>query len=269
MKKAIISNFLRNLRLIFVADVFRFYLMRYRNKRANREFKLQNPDVKLPPDYLIYESFQIDYKKYYTESIESAVSLKKTFSKYVRLENLKILDCGCGPGRIIRHFPKIIGKGCEFYATDYNEKSIKWCAENLPGIKFNKNTLFAKLKYPDQYFDIIYGLSIITHLSEEMHYNWYNELYRILKPGGILYLTSQGENYRIKLTNFEKQKFEKGKVVVRGKVKEGHRTYSAFQPKEFMKKLLRNVVILDHVAEKSIIGKWIPQDIWIAKKIHS
>jgi len=172
MKKATISNFLRKIKILYWADLFQFYFMRYKNRKGNKEFKMQNPGVKLPPDYLIYESFQMDYTKYYTESIESAVSLKKTFSKYIELKNLKMLDWGCGPGRLIRHFPKVIGNGCRFYGTDYNEKSIEWCTKNLPGIKFNKNTLSANLDYPDNYFDIIFGLSIFTHLSEQMHYNW-------------------------------------------------------------------------------------------------
>ena len=32
-----------------------------------------------------------------------------------------------------------------------------------------------------------------------MHYDWYQELYRILKPQGILFVTTQGDNFKISL----------------------------------------------------------------------
>ena len=116
---------------------------------------------------------------------------------------------------------------------------------------------------------IIYGRNFgisITHFSENLHYDWYNELYRILKPGGIMFLTTQGDNFKVKLTNLELNKFNNNELVVRGSLKEGHRTYSAFHPKEFMKKLFNNVEILEHIETKDETVKWLPQDIWIIRK---
>ena len=266
MQKGKISNLLRSLRLMHLVDRLRYYNQKLTNRYINKEFKKNNTDVILPSDYLMYESFQVNYKKYYTDGIDTAKWIEEYFSKYKELKNLKILDWGCGPGRIIRHLPKIIGNNCEFYGTDYNENSIKWCAENLPGIKFNKNDLKAKLPYPDNFFDVIYGISIFTHLSEQMHYDWCKELHRILNKNGILFLTTQGNIFNVKFTDIEKSRFETGKLIVRGQVKEGHRTYSAFQPKEFMIKLFDNVEILEHV-EKEPESNWLPQDIWIVRKI--
>jgi len=191
--------------------------------------------------------------------------LANHFKKHTDLKNKRILDWGCGPGRIIRHLPEVIGNECEYFGTDYNEKTIKWCSENLKGIHFNKNTLAAKLPYEDNFFDIIYGISIFTHLSEQLHYDWYNELYRILKPSGVMFLTTHGNSFKIKLTTDEIKKFENNELVVRGKTKEGHRTFAAFQPKGFMMNLFGNAEILEHIEVESMNG--IPQqDIWIIKK---
>ena len=181
------------------------------------------------------------------------------------LNEKKILDWGCGPGRIIRHFPELVGHNCSYYGTDYNARSIKWCFENLKEINFNKNTLEAKLPYDDNFFDVIYGLSIVTHLSEEMHKKWYAELYRVLKPQGIMLLTTQGDTYKPKMTPLELDQYNKGQLVVRGKVKEGHRIFSAFQPKKFMESLFANATVLDHI-ELTPVGKWYPQDKWIIRK---
>jgi SAM-dependent methyltransferase len=266
MIKSHFSQFLRQLGLIYKTDRIWFYVERLKNSKINRTFKKQHPDIQLPPDYLIYESFQINYYKYYTESLNTAQWLCNYFTKYLRLENKKILDWGCGPGRLIRHLPKTIGNGCEYYGTDYNAKSVAWCKMNLQGIHFNTNSLNPVLPYPDNFFDIIYGISVFTHLSEKLHFEWFHELSRILKPQGILFLTTQGDNYRAKLTQAELLVYNGGKLVIRGHVKEGHRTFSAFHPKEFMRTMFRKVEILEHVETKPLKGGWLPQDVWILKK---
>ncbi len=265
MKKQLITSFLRKFKILHLADKTRFYIQKYKNNKANKKFKAEHPEVKLPPDYLIYESFQLNYHKYYVQSKEAARKLVRHFSKHIDLKDKKILDWGCGPGRIIRHFPEIVGNGCSYYGTDYNVRSINWCSHNLKEISFNKNTLEASLPYDDNFFDVIYGLSIFTHLSEEMHNHWYDELYRVLKPQGIMLLTTQGDTYKPKMTPVELDLYNKGQLVVRGKVKEGHRIFSAFQPKRFMETLFSNATIVDHI-ELSAVGKWYPQDKWIIRK---
>ena len=45
-----------------------------------------------------------------------------------------------------------------------------------------------------------------------------------------MFLITQGDNFKVKLTDLELTKYKKNELVVRGKVKEGHRTYSAFHP---------------------------------------
>jgi ubiquinone/menaquinone biosynthesis C-methylase UbiE len=267
MNKGKLSNLLRKLGLLHLTDWLRFYAERSKNSKNNRDFKRMHPGVKLPPDYLIYESFQMNYAKYYFNGQETAQELSEKFAQHIELKNVKLLDWGCGPGRVIRHLPDIIGNGCEYYGTDYNEKTIKWCSENLANIHFNNNTLNAKLPYPENFFGVIYGISIFTHLSEPMHAAWYNELYRVLKPGGILYLTAQGNHFKTKLTESEINKFNNNELIVRGKVKEGHRTYSAFHPKGYMEKLFANATVLEHIEPEPVSSQWIPQDIWIVKKV--
>jgi ubiquinone/menaquinone biosynthesis C-methylase UbiE len=266
MIKGQLSNLLRELGFIYFTDWIWFYIQRYKNRKVNEDFKKKHPDIKLPPDYLIYESFQINYHKYFIESIDTAKWLISYFQKYTQLKDKKILDWGCGPGRIIRHLPILIGNSCDYFGTDYNKSSIDWCSKNLKGINFNNNSLHAQLPYADNFFDIIYGISIFTHLSEQQHYEWYSELYRILKSGGIMFLTTHGDNFKVKLTDYELKRYDRNELVIRGKTKEGHRTYSAFHPRGFILKMFNNVEILEHVELLPEKGKWLPQDIWIIKK---
>lgn len=266
MKRGEISNILRKFRLLHTTDYLRYRLQKLKNYKINREFRLKNSAVKLPPDYLIYESFQLNYQKYYSDGRDAAKWLAENFKKHIDLTDKKILDWGCGPGRIIRHLPEVIGNGCEYFGTDYNERSIDWCKKNLSGIRFNRNSLNADLPYNNDFIDVIFGISIFTHLSEKLHNEWYSELFRVLRPGGIMFLTTQGSNFKTKLTDEELTDFNEGQIVVRGLVKEGHRTFSAFHPKIYMEKLFSNAEILEHIETKPESDTSFPQDIWIIKK---
>jgi len=265
MNKTRITTLLRKLKLMHLADRMNFFYQKYRNQKNNKLFKEKNPDVVLPPDYMIYESFQMNYDNYYNDSVSTAEWLISYFEKHLDLLNVKILEWGCGPARIIRHLPRLLNDSCEIYGSDYNSKTIEWCKENIPGIKFSKNNLQPPLEFEGNFFDIIYATSVFTHLSEEMHYAWFVELKRILKKNGIIFLTTHGDNCKPKLTNEELKIFESGNLVVRGNVKEGHRTFAAYQPPVFMRKLFSDVEILEHVTREPE-GNYIPQDVWIVRK---
>ena len=78
--------------------------------------------------------------------------------------------------------------------------------------------------------------------------------------------STQGDNYRSMLTDDELKRFDAGQLVVRGKVKEGHRVFSAYQPKVYVEQLFRSVEILEHIEREAKPNKTIPQDIWILRK---
>ncbi len=265
MNRGNISHLLRNFRLLFFTDFIRFQIHRIKHRADNQIFIKNNPTIKLPPDYLLYESFAIEYSAYFYGGRESAEDLFKYFSKYKSQKDLNVLDWGCGPGRIIRHMPNLFDTGCGFYGTDYNSKSINWCFNNIPNIEFSHNNLFPPLNYTNNLFDIIYGISIFTHLSMEMHFAWINELHRILKKDGIILLTTAGKAFKTRLTRNEISQFENGNLIIRDKVKEGHRTFTAIHPVKFMQELFSDFEILEHI-ERDPVDNYIPQDIWIIKK---
>ncbi len=265
MDRANISRLLRNLRLLFFTDFIRFQVHKIKHRTANQIFIKNHPTVKLPPDYLLYESFALDYSAYYHGGRESAKDLFDYFSKYKSQNDLAVLDWGCGPGRIIRHLPDLFDSGCRFYGSDYNSKSINWCSENIPEVEFSRNNLTPPLNYSNNIFDIVYGISIFTHLSKEMHFAWISELKRIVKKGGIILLTTAGKAFKTILTRKELSQFENGNLIIRDKVKEGHRTFSAIHPVKFMQELFSDFEILEHI-ERDPEDNYIPQDIWIIKK---
>jgi len=265
MSKQLIGSLLRKIGLYKTFDFLRYLFLKSIKYFKNKKFKKKNPLVLLPHDYLMYESFQLDYTKYFKHSLESAKELINQIRKHKETNNLKILDWGCGPARIIRHLPTILrNQNCEIYGTDYNPTTIEWCKKNLQGIEFKHNNINPPLDFSDKFFDIIYGISIFTHLSEKMHYEWISELSRITKHGGIIYLTLHGNSFRKKLLKKELIQYDKGKLVVRDCVTEGHRTFATFHPKEFTDELFKDFEILEYI-EGGKTGRP-QQDIWILKK---
>jgi ubiquinone/menaquinone biosynthesis C-methylase UbiE len=264
MIRVFFSSILRNLGLIYFGDRIRYFLHYLKNINNNKKFRSANPDIALPPDYLIYESFRMDYNKYFYGGLETCKLLISMLGKYIILKNISIMDWGCGPGRIVRHLPVLLHKSCKIYGADYNENSIKWCRENIKGVVFSQNNLSPPMEFNNSSFDIILSISIFTHLSEKNHIEWFNELLRIAKRNAIILLSTQGKAFLDKLSNKETNKFINGKLVVRGKTREGHRTFSAFHSPEYMKKLISPNKILEFIEGSKSNGKP-QQDIWIIK----
>lgn len=266
--RSLISDWLRKLNLLTAAEQARFHLQRIKYQKENAAFKKEHPDVVLPPEFFIYETYRLNYKWYYEDGSNTAEEVVTLFSKRFNIhsEGIKILDWGCGPGRIVRHLPLFLPDS-EIYGTDYNKEYIVWCNENLKGINFSTNKLDPPTCYNDSFFDAVIGLSIFTHLSEKSHYEWINELHRIIKFGGGLLLTTQGNGYYSKLNEKEKKVFDSGKLITRKYLNEGNRLYSSFQPVEFMKLITADrFEIIEYIPGKFESNEH-RQDSWLLRKI--
>lgn len=105
-----------------------------------------------------------------------------------------ILDFGCGCGRIISWFQDL-HPNSKFYGTDIDGEAITWCQENLSYIgNFAFNESMPPLPYSNRFFDLVYSISIFTHLPEDMQFAWLKELRRVCKSGAYLLLTVHGKH---------------------------------------------------------------------------
>ncbi|GAA4372624.1 class I SAM-dependent methyltransferase [Hymenobacter koreensis] len=266
MNKGLLTNLLRQIGLMHAADRVRYGLMRYKNRHLNQAFRAANTGVKLPPDYLMYESFQLNYRKYYEGGRDTAAWVRDHLGKHLELRNQHILDWGCGPGRVIRHLPEVVGQGCRYTGTDYNAQSIEWCRQHLSGIEFLLNGIDPPLQAADAAFDAVYGISIFTHLSAQGHQRWYDELMRVTRSGGVLLFTTHGAAFREILTEAERATFDAGQLVIRSNVDEGHRVFAAFQPPSYLHHLFgQQAEVLEHIPGQRQ-GAAASQDVWLLRK---
>jgi SAM-dependent methyltransferase len=101
------------------------------------------------------------------------------------------LDFGCATGRVLRHIKAATGFD-EIMGCDINRSHVDWIGRHLPSsIKIFQNTSIPSLPLADASVDLVTAFSVFTHI-ETFDTTWLMELRRILRPGGIAWLTIHG-----------------------------------------------------------------------------
>lgn len=127
----------------------------------------------------LYENSSFDY----TDQLKG---LEKTYSslfKYINTYNIeknKFLDVGCANGFLVKKakdfgFKHVYGSEISFKAINASDESIK------------KNILqgpFDPKNYKENSFDVVFFAMIIEHFENPNKF--LNDVYKILKPGGLL-----------------------------------------------------------------------------------
>jgi len=143
-----------------------------------------------------------------------------------------VLDFGCGCGRVTRWWGDFDGTVA---GSDVSGPAVEWCSANLPFARFERNALAPPLVFEDESFDLVYALSVFTHLTAELQLAWRDELRRVLRPGGRLLLTTHGRSYVPRLTDAERARFERGELVVRWADVAGTNLCSAYHPETYLR----------------------------------
>jgi ubiquinone/menaquinone biosynthesis C-methylase UbiE len=108
----------------------------------------------------------------------------------------KLLELGCGVGAVLgimaQHFP-----GASFAGIDIEPKQIHQAQQYLqtlqtpggdkPAIDLRVGDA-ARLPWPDNHFDHLYGIWFLEHVPLAQGQAILKEAYRVLKPGGKIYL---------------------------------------------------------------------------------
>lgn len=103
----------------------------------------------------------------------------------------RLLDFGCAEGRVLRFFPR--HPESELWGVDINAERIAWAQQHLPApFRFATTTTAPHLPFEDNYFDLVYAVSVFTHISE-LADAWFLEVLRVLRPDGHAYLTIHDE----------------------------------------------------------------------------
>lgn len=104
----------------------------------------------------------------------------------------RLLDFGCGCGRLARHLPRYTTATIEGF--DVNPRLVRWCATHLPG-RYGVCRLHPPLPAADGRYDGAIGFSVLTHLRADTQRAWCAELARVARPGAVFALTFHDEHH--------------------------------------------------------------------------
>ncbi|MDE6767737.1 MAG: class I SAM-dependent methyltransferase, partial [Eubacterium sp.] len=127
------------------------------------------------------------------------------FCKYVD-KNAKVLDVGCGYGRTMNELYKSGYKN--LIGADTAVEMINRGKREFPYLKFVKSG--AELPFDDDTFDavILFGV-LCSVVSDDSHLDLINEIKRVLKPNGVIYvndfLINTSIPYKLRYKKFEKE----------------------------------------------------------------
>jgi ubiquinone/menaquinone biosynthesis C-methylase UbiE len=108
-----------------------------------------------------------------------------------------VLDWGVGCGRVAVPLKRSFWPEANIIGVDVDEFNVSWCRDNLPDIKVSQIDFYPPIDVESGSIDLLYGISVMTHLTQVAQEVWLRELKRILKPGGICILTVHGDYHVI------------------------------------------------------------------------
>jgi cyclopropane fatty-acyl-phospholipid synthase-like methyltransferase len=88
----------------------------------------------------------------------------------------------------LEDFPAETLHGC-----DIDRDAISWAMKSIPGPSFTRIAPFPPTSFANEAFDFVYGISIFTHLTEDVQKRWLEELRRVVRPKGIVAVSVLGE----------------------------------------------------------------------------
>ena len=169
-----------------------------------------------------------------------------------------VLDLGCGCGRVLRHWKGV--EGTRFYGSDYDPRLTDWCRDNLPFATVITNGSEPPLAFEPDSFDVIYAISLFTHLAEGTQERWMSEVTRVLKPGGVILFTTHGEVFTNHLTPGELDAYRQGRLILHNRDVSGMEACAAFHPPAYVAEQLLPGAGLEPVA--AVPGDWPPTGDW-------
>jgi SAM-dependent methyltransferase len=151
-------------------------------------------DFQVPPNSSMRKTGSKGIRPYFVSGIRTYLPIALA-AEWVGLDlragGLTILDFGCGVARQLLHFTRHY-PGNRYFACDVDDTAIAFIKHAYPQVRAYSNRFSPPLDYGDGTFDMIYSVSIFSHLNPTDQGVWLRELARVTKAGGYLFLTTEG-----------------------------------------------------------------------------
>jgi SAM-dependent methyltransferase len=105
----------------------------------------------------------------------------------IDFDHMRYYEMGCATGRVVRHL--LSGTQADVWCSDINARHVEWIRQYLgPRAKVFNNTALPILPLESSTVDMVAAFSVFTHI-DDLEAQWLLELRRILRPGGLAYVT--------------------------------------------------------------------------------
>ena len=154
--------------------------------------ELQEVGIPFPPwEEMLTVGGETDLRLFLTIGYACFLSVRNHIPGYL-LPPISLLDFGAGCGRTMRFFFREADRfAC--HACDVDRKAVAYLKENMPFVKAEATENLPPLPYLSGSFDLVYSISVFTHLDRAALANWLKEIHRVTKPGGVFLVTLHGE----------------------------------------------------------------------------
>lgn len=109
------------------------------------------------------------------------------------LDRARVLDFGCGWGRLTRFFARDLPPG-SLHGCDPVEEILDVCRRSRVPAELHKSE-FVPERLPVDGLDLVFSFSVFTHISEESAMQCLRAIHAALNPGGIAILTIRPPAY--------------------------------------------------------------------------
>ena len=115
------------------------------------------------------------------------------------VKNKVVLDAACGVGygsKILSDSAKkVIGIDIDPETIDYAKQN-----NNASNVSYQVMSI-EEMAFPDSYFDVVVSFETIEHVTEEIQHAFLDNISRILKPEGILIISTPDRDFLLKKTH--------------------------------------------------------------------
>lgn len=126
----------------------------------------------------IAKEYQNHYGDILIEKYRDEIINKKLFNN-LNLNNLNVLDLGCGSSQVSIYLKKIYPQ-IRLFGADISKNNLKY-------YPFQKSVLDIRKKYLKKKFDLVISYGLLHHVVHSLEISMKNISKMIKKRGGVLY----------------------------------------------------------------------------------
>jgi SAM-dependent methyltransferase len=178
-----------------------------------------------------FDKFADEYRAMHREGIRMSGEEPEYFAEYKIADiarefaksqlgrsanDLDILDFGAGVGGSVPHVAKYFN-GSRLSCLDPSERSLAIAKDRYPDDASYRTFDGTSIPFADNSFDIAYAMCVFHHIDAKEHVGLMQELRRILKPGGQLFIFEHNPYNPLTVRVVKCCPFDENAVLITGK----------------------------------------------------